>query len=128
MTNRRRGEICARLDGREHVLCLTLGALAELEEAFGEDDMLALAERFSSGRISAADALRILAAGLRGGGLAITDEEVAQMKAEGGAAGYVAIVAELLKATFGGADESATAQSRDDGSRNAEKRGRKAPK
>jgi hypothetical protein len=32
----------------------------------------------------------------------VTDEEVMQMSAEGGAAGYVAIVADLLTATFGG--------------------------
>ncbi len=38
----------------------TLGALAELESAFGNDDMLALAERFSSGRVSARDAIRII--------------------------------------------------------------------
>ena len=106
MANRHRGEITALLDGREYVLCLTLGALAELEDAFGADDMLALAERFSSGRISSRDALGIMAAGLRGGGNEVSDEEVAAMKAEGGAAGYVAIVADLLKATFGNSQDA----------------------
>lgn len=105
MVNRHRGEISVRLDGEPHTLCLTLGALAELEAAFGESDMLALAERFATGRISAMDALRIIAAGLRGAGAAVRDEDVARMQAEGGAAGYVAIVAELLKATFGAAGE-----------------------
>jgi uncharacterized phage protein (TIGR02216 family) len=38
MVNRHRGEIEAMLDGRSYRLCLTLGALAELEYAFGEDD------------------------------------------------------------------------------------------
>ena len=104
MANRHRGEISARLDGEPRVLCLTLGALAELEDAFGEDDMLALAERFSSGRIRADDALRIIAAGLRGAGEQISDREVANMQTEGGAAGYVSIVAALLKATFGASD------------------------
>jgi hypothetical protein len=101
MVNRHRGEIAATLDGEVRTLCLTLGALAELEAAFGDSDMLALAERFSSGRISATDALRIIAAGLRGAGHPVSDAEVATMRAEGGAAGYVAIVAELLRATFG---------------------------
>ena len=32
MANRYRGEIDARLDGKPHTLCLTLGALAELED------------------------------------------------------------------------------------------------
>jgi hypothetical protein len=73
MPNPHRGEIEARLDGRPYTLCLTLGALAELEHAFGHEDMLALAERFQSGRLSARDAQRIIAAGLRGAGHDIPD-------------------------------------------------------
>jgi hypothetical protein len=82
-------------------LCLTLGALAELEAAFGDEDMLALANRFSSGRLSARDAIRILGAGLRGAGHDVSDADVARLKAAGGAAGYVDVVARLLTATFG---------------------------
>ncbi|MEL6289401.1 MAG: gene transfer agent family protein [Pseudomonadota bacterium] len=109
MANRHRGEISAILDGTPHTLCLTLGALAELEDAFAADDMLALAERFSCGRLTARDAMRVIGAGLRGAGLAISDNEVADMHVDGGAAGFVAIVADLLTATFGeqSADQSA---------------------
>lgn len=108
MANKYRGEISALLDGNRATLCLTLGALAELEEAFGEEDLLSLAERFSSGRIKANDALRIIGAGLRGAGSTICDEDVAKMKVDGGAAGYISIVAKLLTATFG---EEQTSQS-----------------
>jgi Phage tail tube protein, GTA-gp10 len=101
MPNLHRGEIEACLDGRPYTLCLTLGALAELEHAFGHEDMLALAERFQSGRLSARDAQRIIGAGLRGAGHDIDDAVVARMQAEGGAAGFVDIVARLLTATFG---------------------------
>ena len=101
MPNLHRGEIEAHLDGRAHRLCLTLGALAELEAAFGDEDMLALAERFGLGRLSARDATRLIGAGLRGGGLDIADAAVACMQADGGAAGFVDIVARLLGATFG---------------------------
>ena len=101
MPNPHRGEIEARLDGRPYTLCLTLGALAELEHAFGHEDMLALAERFQSGRLSARDAQRIIAAGLRGAGHDIADDTVARMQTDGGAAGFVDIVARLLSATFG---------------------------
>ncbi|MGE0339008.1 MAG: gene transfer agent family protein [Xanthobacteraceae bacterium] len=104
MVNRHRGEIEAELGGRRRRLCLTLGALAELEAVFGADDLSALAERFGSGRLSARDALRVIGAGLRGAGETITDEEVAQLASGEGAAGYVRIVVELLSATFG-ADE-----------------------
>ena len=102
MPNKHRGEIEAKLDGKAFRLCLTLGALAELEAAFGDEDMLALATRFETGRISARDCLRIIAAGLRGGGYEITETEVGAMQAENGAAGFVDIVARLLAATFGG--------------------------
>jgi hypothetical protein len=101
MANRHRGEIDAELDGKPYRLCLTLGALAELESAFGDEDMLALATRFEKGRISARDCQRIIGAGLRGAGFDISDQNVAAMRSEGGAAGYVDVVARLLSATFG---------------------------
>ena len=102
MVNRHRGEVEAVLGGERYTLCLTLGALAELEDAFGADDMLALAQRFETGRLSARDAVRIIAAGLRGGGQELDERMAARMQAEGGAAGYVDIVVRLLAATFGG--------------------------
>ena len=101
MPNLHRGEIEAILDGRAHRLCLTLGALAELEAAFGDEDMLALAERFGRGRLSARDATRIIGAGLRGAGADIPDANVQCMQADGGAAGFVDIVARILAVTFG---------------------------
>jgi Phage tail tube protein, GTA-gp10 len=101
MPNLHRGEIDATLDGRPFRLCLTLGALADLESAFGSDDMLALAERFSVGRLSARDATRIIGAGLRGAGHDIDDASVSRMRGEGGASGFVDVVARLLAATFG---------------------------
>jgi hypothetical protein len=103
MVNRHRGEVEALLGGERHTLCLTLGALAELEDAFGAQDMLALAQRFEAGRLSARDAIRIIAAGLRGAGQDVSDAEVARMQAENGASGYVDIVVRLLAATFGAA-------------------------
>jgi hypothetical protein len=85
-------------------LVLTLGALAELEAAFGADDLVALAERFSGGRLGARDLVRIIAAGLRGAGDAVSDDEVAAMTTPDGAAGFVRIAADLIAATFGGAE------------------------
>jgi hypothetical protein len=101
MVNRHRGEIEAELSGQTYVLCLTLGALADIESAYGGEDLIAIAERFETGRISATDAIRVIGAGLRGAGNAVTNDEVAAMTARGGAAGYLDIVVRLLKATFG---------------------------
>jgi hypothetical protein len=86
---------------------LTLGALAELEAAFGADDLVALAERFAAGRLKARDLARIIAAGLRGAGEAVSDDDVSAMTVDGGAAGYVAVAAELIAATFGTDDQAA---------------------
>ena len=76
-------------------------ALAELEDAFGAEDLVALTERFGSGRLKARDLTRIIAAGLRGAGAALTDDDVAVMAVESGAQGYVRIAADLIQATFG---------------------------
>lgn len=100
MVNARRGEIEAELSGRRYTLCLTLGALAEIEHAYGGEDLLAIAQRFEAGRIGATDAIRVIGAGLRGAGNAIADDEVRAMTVEGGAAGYLEIVVRLLRATF----------------------------
>ena len=102
MANAHRGEIEAELSGRRYVLCLTLGALAELEHAYGGEDLIAIAQRFEAGKIGAGDAIRVIGAGLRGGGNAVTDQDVAAMTVEGGAAGFLAIVVRLLRATFAG--------------------------
>jgi hypothetical protein len=107
MPNLHRGEIEAEIGGERRRLVLTLGALAELEAAFGADDLVALAERFGGGRLGARDLLRIIGAGLRGGGEAISDDEVACMPVADGAQGYVRIAGALIAATFGVGDSPA---------------------
>jgi heme oxygenase len=64
------------LAGVERKLCLTLGALAELETAFGVDSWEALAERLK--KLSARDLTVVLAALLRGGGEAQAAEQLPQ--------------------------------------------------
>lgn len=100
MPNKHRGEIEAEIGGVRRTLVLTLGALAELEAAFGADDLVALTERFATGRLKARDLTRIIGAGLRGAGANVSDEEVAAMAVDGGAQGYVRIAADLIAATF----------------------------
>jgi hypothetical protein len=100
MANPHRGEIEAEIGGARHRLVLTLGALAELEAAFGADDMVGLAERFGAGRLKARDLIRIIAAGLRGAGEDVSDNDVARMEIDGGAQAYVRVAADLIAATF----------------------------
>lgn len=98
--NARRGEIIAELGGKQQILVLTLGALAELEDAFACENLQVLTERFTSGSLSAADIIKVLGAGLRGGGLLIENEEVAGMSCEGGIPALAKLAGELLVATF----------------------------
>ena len=101
MANSHRGEISAYLDGHAYTLCLTLGALAELEESLGGEDILSLARRFESGRISAREAICVIGAGLRGGGHDVSDDQVARMRLPGGVPAYIELVIDLLHAAFG---------------------------
>lgn len=101
MANAQRGEIDAVIDGERRTLCLTLGALAELEARLMAGDLNGLAERFSEGRISARDLTAIIGAGLRGAGHPVSDDDLARMRIEGGLKGAAEIAARLLKATFG---------------------------
>jgi hypothetical protein len=96
-----RGEIDAIIDGETRTLCLTLGALAELEQRLQTGDLVGLAERFARGRVSARDLTAIIGAGLRGGGTAISDDDLARLTIEGGLKGAAQIAVRLLKATFG---------------------------
>jgi len=99
--NHHRGEIAAVLDGKQYRLCLTLGALAELESVLAAEDLGALLSRFSQGRLSARDLIAVIGAGLRAAGSPVSDAEVAAMQADRGAAGFARIAADLLLATFG---------------------------
>ena len=101
MPNLHRGEIAAEIGGEERTLCLTLGALTELEARLGAGDLNGLAERFANGRVSARDLTAIIGAGLRGAGHPIGDDELARLHIEGGIIGAARIAARLLKATFG---------------------------
>lgn len=105
MANPRRGEIEAVIGGNRYTLCLTLGALAELEARLQVGDLVGLGERFASGKVTARDLLSLIGAGLRGAGNPVTDEDLAKLPIEGGLKGAAEIAAALLRVTFGGEAE-----------------------
>ncbi len=98
--NRPRGEVALTIDGVPRRLRLTLGALAELEGALGAGSLIALAERFEEGTVSAGDLLHLLAAGLRGAGEPVSHEALAEAEIAGGAVGALKAGLALLKAAF----------------------------
>jgi hypothetical protein len=77
--NGARGEVSVVLAGRERRLCLTLGALAEIETALGLDGLAGLAERMRA--LSARDLTVVLEALLRGGGEDGADARAVEPKA-----------------------------------------------
>ncbi len=102
MVNVHRGEVPLHVGGTCLVMRLSLGALAELEAALGAGGLVGLAERFESGAFRGRDLIALLAAGLRGGGHDISDEQVADMAFEGGAIGAAEAASRLLAVSFGG--------------------------
>ena len=70
-----RGEVMLEVGGEARVLCLTLGALAEMETALGCETLAELEARLK--RLSASDLLIVLAALMRGGGWSGAASEIA---------------------------------------------------
>lgn len=100
MVNPARGEVEVVIDGVPRILRLSLGALAGLEERLGSESLVALAERFEGGQIRAGELVKLLAAGLAGGGNPIPEAELAEMSFEGGTVGAMRAGVELLARTF----------------------------
>lgn len=100
MTNPWRGEVALVIDGERHVLKLTLGALAELEETLSEGSLVDLVERFEAGRFSGRDVLRLIVAGLRGGGWRGAPGALISADIEGGPMAAAKAAAELLARAF----------------------------
>jgi Phage tail tube protein, GTA-gp10 len=103
MANPRRGEVELKLGGRPFTLCLTFGALAELEAAFGAADLGGLAQRFSRGALSAGDIIAMLTIAIRGGGEDISDDEVRALPLAADLPAVIDALTSLLEMTFVGA-------------------------
>lgn len=106
MANPWAGEVDVVIDGESFRAKLTLGALAELEEALEAGSLLDLVERFEQGRFSTRDVLALLLAGLRGGGWSGTADDLRHCDIGGGAFGAARIAAELLARAFGQPDRT----------------------
>ncbi|RMD49137.1 MAG: gene transfer agent family protein [Alphaproteobacteria bacterium] len=104
MVNRWRGEVALVIDGVERRMRLTLGALAELEEALGAEGLADLIGRFERGQVRSRDILAVLAAGLAGAGEGLGARELAAAEIEGGALAAARAAAALIARAFGVAE------------------------
>lgn len=76
LVNAARGEVLLMIDGAPRRLCVTLGALAELEAAFDAPNLTALAERL--GHLGPSELLVVIAALSGGGGEGVTPQDLAR--------------------------------------------------
>ncbi len=96
--NKARGEVLLAIDGRDVRLCVTLGALAELEAAFDVVSLSELGERLA--QLNAADLLIVIAALSAGGGAPQSVAELARAQIDAKAAAQA--VAEAFRVAFDG--------------------------
>ena len=94
--NGARGEVSIEIDGQARCLCLTLGALAEIETALGCQSLGELQVRLRS--LSANETLMVLASLLRGGGEPELAAALRDVRIEAGAA--VRAVSEAFRAAL----------------------------
>jgi hypothetical protein len=100
LVNPQAGEVALVIDGRAHVLKLTLGALAEMEAALEAGGIVDLVERFEAGRFTTRDVLALVLAGLRGGGWRGTAEDLLSADIGGGPLFAARAAAQLLSRAF----------------------------
>lgn len=100
MANIIRGEVETNIAGKSYVLCLTLGAVAEIEAKLDCKSLNAMSQKFAQGEVSANDLVIILGAAFRGGGNAMRDDEVAALRFANGLRGAAELAAQVLKAGF----------------------------
>lgn len=100
MANRHRGDVDLKLASGTLTLRLTLGALAEIEAAFGVEGLNGLGQRLQRGNLGARDLILLIGAAARGGGKNLTDADVAAAISAGDVPACVAALAELFTLTF----------------------------
>lgn len=93
MANKARGEAELIAGGKNYRLLLTLGALAEIEDGLGLDDLSQVSARLKHAR--AADLAIVAAALMRGGGHDVSPAEVLRLPCDLGA--LVAAVASAFE-------------------------------
>ena len=100
MANPYAGEVAIWLDGQRHVMRLTLGALAELEQTLQVGSLMDLVARFEAGAFSSRDVLALIVAGLRGGGWRGQAADLLAVEIEGGPVTDARLAAEVLARAF----------------------------
>lgn len=96
LRNKARGEVLLEIDGAPRRLCVTLGALAELEAAFDVASLAEMGERLSL--LTPTDLIHVLSALTAGGGAVMSAAELSAAKIDTRAAANA--VAEAFQLAF----------------------------
>jgi hypothetical protein len=102
MANRIRGEAELAADGKTYRLLLTLGALAEIEDGLGLDDLSCVSQRLK--KVRAADLAIVAAALMRGGGHEVSPADILRLPCD------LSALTEAVAAAFGRAGLASTAE------------------
>ncbi|MEM1284863.1 MAG: gene transfer agent family protein [Pseudomonadota bacterium] len=99
MVNRYRGEVALTFGSETHTLCLTLDALARLEDALGCSDLPSLMAKLAGGNLPALQIKAVLTEALVAGGTSRTEANdlIANL---GRPAELTRAYADLIRATF----------------------------
>ncbi|MEM6308187.1 MAG: gene transfer agent family protein [Pseudomonadota bacterium] len=100
MANPYQGEVALTIDGQVLTCKLTLGALADLEQALKSGSLMDLITRFDAQDFSASDILHVVTAGLRGGGWDGKVDDVRHADIGGGPMAAARAAAQLLTLAF----------------------------
>ncbi len=101
MANPLRGEIQAQLGDRHFTFCLTLGAIAELENNLGVASIAALLARYQGNCVRASDVLLLLVSALKGQNPLLSDDEARELLRHSKPAHLIKLAADLVEVTFG---------------------------
>ena len=97
--NRHRGEVVGRINGRRRIMRLSLSALAQLENCYGDTDILELLTRFAQQGLQADDIDNVLHAALVGA-RDVLAESGASLDVEGGEAQALHLATRLIELAF----------------------------
>lgn len=100
IANPLRGEVVLVMDEQDHVLRLNLSGLMHLEQMLGEDSLVSMVQRFENNAYTSRDVMRVLLAGLWGGGWQGRAETLAQADIKGGVVSAAQAAAQLLVRAF----------------------------
>lgn len=107
LPNPQRNELTIKLGDKSFLVRPTFGFIVEVEEYFDSPLTTLVLEKLQTGKIKALELAAIIAAGVRGAGKEVSDEEIQEAIAAAGTVVSIDAILPLLMNAFSGADKIA---------------------